>query len=192
MRTTMFSAGILLVASLAAGQATVTPSWFATNRYSWEPTAPLVNTPTLQLNTPQMEVGASNATADNAAGATAAAPLDLGVTASGSTLPYTWTTPMLIAAPQTAPSRGVDVAARSAGLDLGAAEFDSAYDFPNLGQQSIAQIAAETRKRAEQHAAKAYTNDDISRLKNQENPAPRPASPPGANQQPSPDSSQPH
>jgi hypothetical protein len=181
MRNTLFAAGVLLAASLAAAQTTVTPSGFASNRYDWASTAPLVNTPVIQLDNPTMQAGASNATPGNAAGASATTPLNLGISTSGSTMPYAWTTPMLLSAPQRAePSTAGRSSAGNSGLDLGSAAFDSAYDFPNLGQQSIAQIAAETRKRAEQHAAKTFTNDDVSRLRDQVNtppPASQPATP---------------
>jgi hypothetical protein len=182
MRNILFASGVLLVAvSLAAAQTTVTPSWFASNRYEWAATAPLVNTPVIQLDNPTMQAGASNATAGNAAGASANTPLNLGISTSGSTMPYAWTTPMLLSAPQGAePSTAGRSSAGNSAIDLGAAAFDSAYDFPNLGQQSIAQIAAETRKRAEQHATKTFTNDDVSRLKSQVNtppPASQPSSP---------------
>jgi hypothetical protein len=179
----LLAVGIILTAGFVTAQTTVTPSWFASNRYDWSTAVPLVNTPVVQLGTPAMEAGASNATAGNAAGATANTPWNLGVTTSSSIVPYAWAAPMMVGEPQRGTAASDNSAGRSASLDLGAAEFDSAYDFPTLGQQSLAQVAAATRKRVEQHANKTYTNEDISRFKEQAGGQPTNSSAPASTPQ---------
>jgi len=191
MRTWTLALGILLLATLAAAQTSITPSWFATNRYDWSATAPLVSAPLFQLANPSAQIGATSGTAGNAVGASASAPLNLGVSGSAVMVPTVWSAPAFSLAesqPNTVgPSATADTSSR--GLDLGAAEFNSAYDFPDLGQPSLAQIAAIRRKSsAEPHSAKVYTNDDVQRLKEQETPSKPNAEPPAPPVPPAPQS----
>ncbi len=179
MRNWAVAVGILLLASLAAAQTSVTPSWFATNRNDWSATAPLINAPVIQLAAPPDQVGATSGTAGNTVGASASAPLNLGVTGSAVMMPGIWTTSAysLAEAPPSGSSQGLTTEAGSRGLNLGAAAFDSAYDFPDLGQASLAQFASRAKKNEQHHSAKVYTNDDVQRLKEQQETAGKPSAP---------------
>jgi hypothetical protein len=169
MRIMALGFGILLLGNMAAAQANATSSWFATNRYDWSATAPLVNAPILQLATSPAQIGATTATAGNAVGASASAPVSLGVSGSAVMMPTLWSAPAFTLT-ESQPNAGSAAAnADSRGLELGAAEFDSAYDFPDLGQHNLAQMAVNIKKGAgARHPAKVYTNEDVQRLKDQE------------------------
>jgi hypothetical protein len=171
MRMSMLAVSVLAMFGFAAGQVSVTPSGFASNRFAWEPTVPLVTTPVVSLPNPIPQVGASNATLGNAAGATSAAEPNLGVTGTVLALPAMPALPVGQAAAAPVPIASND----SRAFDWGAAEFNSAYDFPDLAGRSLAELAAQTRSQA-QRPAKVFTNDDVERLK-QQAPQPKPGTP---------------
>ena len=181
----MFLGGLVLVVALATisvqAQVWVTNTGFASDRMLWGvPNSLRITTPVIDLQTTSpAAVGATNGTSGNIAGASNATLANVAVGSSATI------TPAMMVAPPSAPgepeSPPQETAAHQA-LNLGAASFESAYDFPWLGNQSLAQVAARTRERTKSHTAKkTFTNDDVARVKQQqeqqENPQP-PANPP--------------
>lgn len=180
----MFLAGLVLVVTLATisvqAQVWVTNTGFASDRMLWGvPNSLRITTPVIDLQTTSpAAVGATNGTSGNIAGASNATLANVAVGSSATITPA-----MMVASPSAAePESPPQETAAHQALNLGAASFESAYDFPWLGNQSLAQVAARTRERTKSHPAKKmFTNDDVARVKQQqeqqENPQP-PANPP--------------
>lgn len=170
----MFS--FLLAISLHA-QTFVTPSGFASNRADWQSmNMPLLSTPVLDIGTAsQSPVGASNATIGNAVGASNAT-MSLGVTSSAimSPSPIVYSVPVLTPMPMAQPAPEAP-ATTQGHVSLGAASFNTAYDFSDLGGRSLAEVARLSKQRAQQHPAKVYTNESIQQLKPPTNVQPLPA-----------------
>jgi len=163
---TIFCLAIILPA-LAAGQATVISgyavNWVPPGTYA-QPFMPLVSTPSMSFeNVSPSPVGATNATAGNAAGATNAT---LSVFGAGPVVQYP-PSPALglenlpidfgaeVEARAEGESRGESMpSAETRPLELGVASFQDSY--------GVAQLAASSRAR--QQAKKLYTNLDVDRM----------------------------
>ncbi|HZR56363.1 MAG TPA: hypothetical protein VFA74_05790 [Terriglobales bacterium] len=119
------------------------------------PNVPLVTTPTYEFAPPALQVGASNATTGNVAGA-ANSTLNTGGYSS-----YSIFTPFIVPGiALSSRNSEANVAAeesQSGSLDLGAATFQGDYGAAELASS-----------RSHTHAAKTYTNDDLNQL-NQKN-----------------------
>ncbi|MCU1297928.1 MAG: hypothetical protein JWO91_2206 [Acidobacteriaceae bacterium] len=138
------------------GQATIergyASTWVAPPGVYALPFVPLVTTPIVEFAPPPLEVGASNATYGNIAGATA------------STLVIETPSSYPVFAPLPVPgiatfSRTQEVGTtikefQTTSLELGAATFQSDY--------GVAELAANSPPRA--HSTKTYTNEDIQSL----------------------------
>lgn len=154
MRKTILFNSVLLLSmfgfvAIMAAQVTVqagTATYSVPGEYAL-PFAPLVSTPSVSLESAPLQVGASNATGENVAGAT------------NSTLPV-----------PTAPSQSAygfsyeespasSTAGAHAKLNLGAAEFEN--------NQSVAKLIAEEHlSKTTQGAAHLYTNQDVEQPSN--------------------------
>jgi hypothetical protein len=119
------------------------------------PNVPLITTPTYDFGSPPLEVGASNATAGNVAGAENSTP------STGGFSSYSLFTPFIvpgIALFSRNPEENADTGeSQREPLDLDNASFQSEY--------GVAELA---RSRSHAHAAKTYTNKDLNQL-NQNN-----------------------
>lgn len=161
----------------AYAQVYVTNSGFASNRADWQvANMPMLTTPIVDLGSASAgSVGATNATAGNIAGASNAT-VPLGVTSSAMmNLAPVYGFPIVnapMAPMQTSPNAPSGDTGRPS---LGVATFDSAYDFPSLGDQTLADVAKLTKEHAQQHPSKVYTNDDVQKLKPPTNATPEPA-----------------
>ena len=155
----IFSGVVLLLPVVAAAQATVISGYagdvpLPPGLYA-APFVPLVTTPSVTLGSPPLQVGASNATAGNVAGA---ADETLSIDTSGPSA--TFAPPMWYgqaASPEPAEETGSTQSAApqtEQGFQFGVATFQSSY--------GVARLAAE-----QQHlgpAKRVYTNADIARL----------------------------
>jgi len=180
-RSAVLVVSVFFVAISLQAQTFVTPSGFASNRADWQGmNVPLLSTPVLDIGAAsQSPVGATNATTGNAAGASNAT-MAVGVTSSAmmSPSPLLYSVPVLTSTPmvQPAPLAASESSAASASrVSLGAASFNTAYDFSDLGGRSLAEVARLSKERAQQHPAKVYTNDSIQQLKPPTNAQPQPA-----------------
>jgi hypothetical protein len=168
MRRLALIAGLIVVSSLTLqtqAQVWVTNTGFASDRMIWGiPNVPLISTPIIDLQPSFVTAaGATNATAENTAGA------------SNATLENYGPEPVMssrfgphgraIGEPEGTPG----MRAHQHRLDMGGASFESAYDFPDLGGQSLAEVTARARQYAMSHRAKrTFTNDDVNRVKQQQ------------------------
>jgi hypothetical protein len=150
---------IVLLSALATAQVTVNSGyasyWTPPPGVYAAPFAPLVNTPSVDLGTPPLQVGASNATAGNVAGATSAT-LSLETAGPSATfaLPAWYGQPIPSESEEkTAPAETAGTQTRER-FDFGVATFQSDY--------GVARLVAEKTPR--DRAQRVYTNDDIVRL----------------------------
>jgi hypothetical protein len=164
MRRLALIVGLMVVSSLTQAQVWVTNTGFASDRMIWGiPNVPLISTPIIDLQPGFVTAaGATNATAGNTAGASNATLENYGpepVMSSGSRFgPHG----RAIGEPEGTPG----MRAHQQRLDMGGASFESAYDFPGLGGQSLAEVTARARRYAMLHRAKrTFTNDDVNRVK---------------------------
>ncbi len=119
------------------------------------PFVPLVTTPSVSIETGlPMQIGASNATAGNVAGATNATISIVAPNMSAS--PGVQSTPEVAPRPESEPSTQ-SAGVSTSGFELGAASFEDSV--------GAAQLLA---SRPQQRPARTITNDDIARL-NQQN-----------------------
>jgi hypothetical protein len=152
MRQELILSAILFISAAAFAQVTVV-SGYATNRTSVPgayaaPFVPLVNTPSVALETGlPTQVGASNATAGNVAGATSA-PV-YGTSSHTMDLQATFGP----GAPAEAQS-GVTGRTAQTGFEFGIARFESS--------QGVAQLAGSAGKPSQ--PAREYTNTDVDHL----------------------------
>jgi hypothetical protein len=165
MRLSAISCAVLLISGFsmvqANGQVTVmggyASTWVAPPGAYAVPLLPLVVTPSIEFAPPTLEVGASTATAGNRAGATAS---DLTVETPS---PYSRIIPLLAPgitfSSQTRDEGSGTAQSQNGSLDLGAATFQSDY--------GVAQLARNLGPHP--HAAKTYTNDDLNRLRENNN-----------------------
>jgi hypothetical protein len=153
----IFSGLILLLPALAAAQVTVTSGYASvwTRPPGPTPFVPLVTTPSMALGSAPLQVGASNATAGNVAGA-ANATLSIDTSGPGATFaPPVWygqaTSPEPAQQTGSAESAGPQI---EQGFQFGVVTFESSY--------GVARLAAKQRQL--EPAKHIYTNDDIARL----------------------------
>jgi hypothetical protein len=159
----VFSGVSLLLPAAAAAQSavisgnasdvTLQPGLYAA------PLVPLVSTPSIALGSPSLQVGASNATAGNVAGA---ANATLSIDTSGPSA--TFAPPMWYgqaASPESGPEGGEETSSTQSagpqteqGFQFGVATFQSSY--------GVARLAAWQRQLG--RAKRVYTNADIARL----------------------------
>lgn len=159
----VFSGAILLLPAVAAAQATVISAYagdvpLPPGLYA-APFVPLVTTPSITLGSPPLQVGASNATAGNVAGA---ANATLSIDTSGPSA--TFAPPMWYgqaASPESGPEAGEETTSTPSagpqteqGFQFGVATFQSSY--------GVARLAAWQRQLG--RAKRVYTNADIARL----------------------------
>ncbi len=183
MRRWALLISMALVPLLSAGQVVVTPSGYATTTGPAvpvaQPGAPLVMTPEITFRTVSPSpVGATNATANNIAGATNATITPPVVSASPSVVEYVSPYPTLVGAGSEygtvqapAASAPSGVSTRLAMFDRGAAQFNSAYEIgvpqPDM---SLGEVAREWRQKKATTNARTYTNEDINRIQQQYGP----------------------
>ena len=155
----VFSGVILLLPVVAAAQATVISAYagdvpLPPGLYA-APFVPLITTPSVTLGSPPLQVGASNATAGNVAGA-ANATLSIDTSGPSATFaPPMWygqaTSPEPEEETGSAQSAGPQT---EQGFQFGVATFQSSY--------GVARLAAWQRQHG--RAKRVYTNADIARL----------------------------
>jgi hypothetical protein len=150
---------IVLLSALAAAQVTVNSGyatyWTPPPGMYAAPFVPLVTTPIVDLGTPPLQVGASNATVGNVAGATTSTlSLDMAGPSAMFALPAWYGQ----AVPSELEEKNSSAEARGAptqqGFDLGVASFQT--------DAGVARLLGEHRTR--DHAQRVYTNDDIAGL----------------------------
>jgi hypothetical protein len=164
MRQVAMFCAVLLVpvfsVSQVRGQASVeggyASTWVAPPGAYAVPVVPLIQTPTYDFGTPSLQVGASDATAGNVAGAANSTQSTLGGFSGLMGTAYSIPGVSLYASPSDDTSVNEPMRRRS--FDLGAANFE--------GDFGAAELASNSRNSA--HAAKTYTNDDLNRV-NQNN-----------------------
>jgi hypothetical protein len=147
MRQTLILSAIVFVSAAAFAQVTVVSgyagNWNPPGTYA-TPFAPLVTTPSVALETGlPTQVGASNATAGNVAGATSA--------------PVSGTSSMQ-AGSAAAPPANANEQRRQGSFEFGVARFESS--------QGVAQLVGARGRHAQ--TARSYTNADVDQL-NQRN-----------------------
>jgi hypothetical protein len=148
MRQTLILSAIVFFSAAAFAQVTVVSgyagNWNPPGTYA-TPFAPLVTTPSVGLETGlPTQVGASNATAGNVAGATSA--------------PVSATSGMQAASSAAPPPANANEQRRQGGFEFGVARFESS--------QGVAQLVGARGRHAQ--TARSYTNADVDQL-NQRN-----------------------
>ncbi len=173
-----FLAILPLVPLAMVGQSVVTQSGTVTSSGQAipvaQPGAPLVITPEISFRTVSPSpMGASNATANNIAGATNATFAPPVVSAAPTQVEYVTPYPSVVGAgssyasemnPANAPS---GVATRLQGFDRGAGQFNSVYDLGAQPEASLGELAREWRQKKAALNARTYTNEDINRIQQQ-------------------------
>jgi hypothetical protein len=151
---------VVLLSALSAAQVTVTSGyasdWTPPPGLYATPFVPLVTTPGLALGSAPLQVGASNATAGNVAGA---ADATLSIDTSGPSARFAqpvWYGQAISSQPEEEETGSAEAAGSQIkqGFEFGTATFQSSY--------GVAQLAAEQRPRG--RAQRVYTNADIARL----------------------------
>jgi hypothetical protein len=165
MRLSAIFCAVLLISGFSMaqtnGQATViggyASTWVAPPGAYAVPLLPLVVTPSIEFAPPPLEVGTSSATAGNRVGATAS-----GLTVETPS-PYSRIVPLLapgiMVSPQTRDEGSGPGPSQNDSIDLGVATFQSDY--------GVAELARNLGPHP--HAAKTYTNDDLNRLRENNN-----------------------
>jgi hypothetical protein len=151
---------VLLLAAMAFGQSTATViTGYASN---WGPQAvyavpfvPLVTTPSVQLGVPPLAVGASNATAGLATGAsTSTVSMESPMVSTVFPRPVWYGVVAQAVATEEAGSAAEAASPGARGFDPGLATIE--------GSHSIAPLAAQAR--GHKHASRSYTNGDVDHV----------------------------